>query len=135
MNSCEQDYDASGNGVGAIYLTRQAATSMRLRPYFASGAQVLPMGCNTSQGRAGRHLLARMWRVPVSTASHKQYGGGAQTFAFEGRVYKNRPNGAISPVPGAVSSQRSSLNPTAFNCAAGQIRRFPLDHQRPRSSA
>jgi hypothetical protein len=68
----------------------------RLAPLFGPYGCVQFMHCETGGGPDGRMLLqsvANTLGVPATAAVHIQYGGGTNTFMFEGPTYTALPSG------------------------------------------
>jgi hypothetical protein len=71
-------------------------TLARLRPIFSDYGNVQFMHCETGSGTKGRRLLqliANTLGVPATAALHIQYGGGLDTFKFEGPTFTALPGG------------------------------------------
>jgi hypothetical protein len=68
-------------------------TIARIRPVMLPFGSVQLLGCDVGGGR-GSQLVSRLagtWGVPVTAGLHTQFGGGNQTFRFEGPTVTGFP--------------------------------------------
>jgi peptidoglycan hydrolase-like protein with peptidoglycan-binding domain len=72
------------------------STIARIRSVLLTFGSVQLLGCDVGGGR-GSQLVSRLagtWGVPVTAGLHTQFGGGNQTFRFEGPTVTGFPGGA-----------------------------------------
>lgn len=68
----------------------------RISHIFAPFGSTQLLGCDVGGGAKGKSLiskLANVWGVPVTAGLHTQFGGGKQTFTFEGPTVTGFPAG------------------------------------------
>jgi hypothetical protein len=85
--------------MASISLQNYAASEPSLnliRPVLAPLGSVQLLGCDVGGGGPGKQLVARLaqtWGVPVTAGLHTQFGGGNDTFRFEGPTISSFPRG------------------------------------------
>jgi peptidoglycan hydrolase-like protein with peptidoglycan-binding domain len=68
----------------------------RISEFFVEFGSVQLLGCNVGGGPKGKALLQKLstvWGVPVTAGIQTQFGGGVNTFIFEGPTQSAFPNG------------------------------------------
>lgn len=87
----------AGSGHQSYLDSTTAGILEPLRGIFGPYGCVQFMHCATGSGPDGRRMLENisdMLNVPVTAAINRQYGGGQDTFRFEGPVYNAFPHGS-----------------------------------------
>lgn len=85
--------------MAAISLSNFSAAEPSLRlitPVLLPFGSVQLLGCDVGGGTQGSQLVSRLaqtWGVPVTAGTHTQFGGGNDTFRFEGQTITGFPGG------------------------------------------
>ena len=96
VSAGHQDMSQHMTSVALSTLGYSGPILAQLGPYFMRAGSMELMGCNVGQGPAGTGLLngtSRHVMVPVTAAVLTQYGGGNQTWRFEGPIRTGYPYG------------------------------------------
>jgi len=96
ISAGHENMDAHMSSLAASTLGYSGPILDRLGPYFMRAGSMELMGCNVGQGAQGRQLLdgaCRRVMVPVTAAVLTQYGGGNDTWRFEGPIRTGYPYG------------------------------------------